>query len=210
MTRALVLVLVAGVPSLNLLVGCRSQNSTTYSSSESSQYASNEGRTAGAGAHARANEADEATDYEGPFDDQYFVEQASQGGLFEVESSRLALEQRSSQTTCEFARMMIDDHGKTSHELATLARRKDLRASSSVDALHQEKLDELRRIEGAEFDTKYRQCQIKAHDEAIALFERAARDCRDSALKAFAQRTLPTLRTHRSHLTSPAIEVSQR
>ena len=146
------------------------------------------------------------TPYEGPFDDQRFVEQASRGGLFEVESSRLALEQRSSQETRKFARMMIDDHGKTNQELATLARSKSLRASADLDNYHQEKLDELRHVEGAEFDVKYRQCQIKAHDEAIALFERASRECKDAELKAFATRLLPTLRDHRAQLDSTVID----
>ena len=256
MIRSVHSIVVAGLVSVGLLVGCRSWTDSTYSPEpprfdpyapewqqsqapgrmESVRYDSSQPRPIRSGTDQRSGEAQDATlylgretnesrktydgdekvresretPYEGPFDDQHFVEKASIGGLFEVESSRLALEQRTSDETRKFARMMIEDHGKTNQELSSLARQKNLRASATLDDKHQEKLDELRRLEGAEFDRKYRQCQIKAHDEAIALFERAERECKDSELKAFAARTLPTLRTHRGHLDSPEVEVSER
>ncbi len=57
-------------------------------------------------------------------------------------------------------------------------------------------LDKMRKLEGAAFDQAYIADQIKDHEKAIALFEKEARSGKDAELKAFAEKTLPTLKDH--------------
>jgi putative membrane protein len=132
--------------------------------------------------------------------DRTFIDKATQGGLFEVESSRLALDKNASAQNRSFANMMITDHSKANQALEKLVREKGGRVPTVLDTDLQAKLDDLRHKEGAAFDRAYHEAQVKAHDDAIALFESASRDCDDPELKAFAAKTLPTLRMHRSHL----------
>lgn len=49
---------------------------------------------------------------------------------------------------------------------------------------------------GAAFDRGFMEAQVKAHQEAIALFEAQANGGGDAELKAFAQKQLPALRNH--------------
>jgi putative membrane protein len=49
---------------------------------------------------------------------------------------------------------------------------------------------------GAAFDRAFIEAQIKAHQEAIALFEKQANGIGDADIKAFAQKQLPALRNH--------------
>lgn len=56
----------------------------------------------------------------------------------------------------------------------------------------------LQTLQGAEFDRAFVRQVITDHNEAIALYTRAARDLDDSELKAFASETLPTLQEHLS------------
>ena len=49
---------------------------------------------------------------------------------------------------------------------------------------------------GAAFDRGFIEAQVKAHQEAIALFETQANGGGDAELKAFAQKQLPGLRNH--------------
>lgn len=134
------------------------------------------------------------------FSDAQFVEKATMGGMFEVESSRLALEKSSSDKTKDFAHMMIEDHGKANEKFASLLSRKNMSAPARLDGEMQQKLDALRQFDGGEFDRAYYKAQVAAHQDAVALFQRAARDCRDNDLKDFAKDTLPTLQMHLTHL----------
>jgi putative membrane protein len=58
------------------------------------------------------------------------------------------------------------------------------------------KMDKMSKLSGAEFDREYMKHQVADHDKAVALFERQAKNGKDAELKAFAERTLPTLKEH--------------
>ena len=49
---------------------------------------------------------------------------------------------------------------------------------------------------GAAFDRGFVEAQVKAHQEAISLFEQQAKNGSDADIKAFAQKQLPGLRNH--------------
>jgi putative membrane protein len=132
--------------------------------------------------------------------DREFVDSAAQGGMFEVDSSRMALDKNASSSTRAFADMMIADHEKANQALEKLVREKGGTLPVAPDAEHRRMLDDLTKEQGKAFDVAYYEAQVKAHDGATALFENAARDCDDPDLKAFAEKTLPTLRMHRTHL----------
>lgn len=135
--------------------------------------------------------------------DREFVAEAAEVGLFAVESSRIALEKKVSERVRELARTTIEDHDETNQELAEIAAKKHAAASSEPSREQRADLDELRQLEGAEFEGRYFELQMRAHDEAIELFERASNACDDADLRAFATDTLPALREHRTHFDAP-------
>jgi putative membrane protein len=61
---------------------------------------------------------------------------------------------------------------------------------------HQKRMDKMARLTGADFDREYMKHQVNDHDKAVALFEKQSRSGKDAELKAFAGRTLPTLKEH--------------
>jgi putative membrane protein len=132
--------------------------------------------------------------------DHDFVEKATQGGLFEVESSQLALQKNITDEHRDFARMMIDDHGKANRKLSEFAQQVGCPVPKEMNREQRADVDDLRRLDGQEFERRYHAMQVTAHDQAIELFERASRECEDKNLRAFANDTLPTLREHRRHL----------
>lgn len=136
--------------------------------------------------------------------DRRFLEQAGQGAHFEVESSNMALLKGVTGSMHDFAQLMLDDHGPANAELERLARNKGLQLPVKLDAAHQETLDQLANLEGEAFEHAYREIQVKAHDEALSLFQKAAEESQDAELREFAKRTLPMLRKHREHLDQPS------
>ena len=66
----------------------------------------------------------------------------------------------------------------------------------------QGQLEQLQSVEGEAFDRAYLTAQVAAHDEAVALFDVFSTQGQDSALRAFAAETLPTLQEHQRPCTT--------
>jgi len=128
--------------------------------------------------------------------DQQFVLKASASGLAEVNLANMALKQANEATVKKFAEMMAHDHSKANKELLALADKKKMTAATRMDAEHEKAAAELAKLTGAAFDREYMAGQVKDHKEAVALFETEAKEGRDEDLKAWAEKTLPTLRDH--------------
>jgi len=128
--------------------------------------------------------------------DSRFVEQAAIGGLFEVESSRLALNRSENSAVRQFAQRLIQDHGQANQELNQLARTKGMTPPDSLSGPQAERMQDLRDVSSGNFDRRYIMDQIQAHRQTIDLFQTEARNGQDRDLTAFAQRTLPTLNQH--------------
>lgn len=199
---------------MTLALGCRSNgNHDEYESSQHTNHAADSSSTPSktaaspsptastASADKQAQNAGASTSNASSTSaDRQFFEKAAQGGMFEVESSRIAATKAVSDSLRDFGTMMIDDHGKANEELQALARSKGITVPSTLDGGHQRQVDELRDLSGATFDSRYHELQVAAHDGAIELFEKTARDSTDSDVRAFATKTLPTLRKHRAAL----------
>jgi putative membrane protein len=142
--------------------------------------------------------------------DREFVDAAAQGGMFELDSARMALDKNASGPNRAFANMMLEDHEKANKELEKVVREKGGMLPIAPDAEHRRMLDDLSKTQGQTFDEAYHKAQVKVHDDAIALFEDAARNCDDADLRTFAEKTLPTLVKHRDHLNEIVSAVMDR
>src|SRR5262245_37479317 len=127
--------------------------------------------------------------------DMDFVIKATSGGELEIKASRVALAKASSEAVKKFAQRMIDDHTRAARELMDVASRKGFRP---VPAMTEKHLDVFVRLgkELKDFDAQYAASQVESHEEAVALFEKQAKEGKDADLKAFAEKTLPTLKEH--------------
>jgi putative membrane protein len=129
--------------------------------------------------------------------DQGFVTQASADGLAELDLARLALQKSQNPEVRKFAQRMIDDHTKANRELNSVADRNQLRPAPQAGEKHRQLMERLSRLQGADFDRGYAEAMAKDHDEAVSLFERACKDCKQKDLKDFADKTISTLKEHK-------------
>jgi putative membrane protein len=135
-----------------------------------------------------------------------FARKVAISDSMEIQSSQLALSRNPDGDTKPFAEKMVKDHQQTSAELKSLVEGGKLNVTlpTALDDEHQKKLDELKAKSGKDFDSAYDHMQMQAHEEAVALFERYARDGDNPDLKAWAAKTLPHLKEHLTmakHLT---------
>ena len=129
---------------------------------------------------------------------QDFVDKVAISDMFEIQSSQLALSKKPDTDTKPFAQRMVTDHQKTSKELKSLVDGGKVKATlpSALDSEHQKMLDDLKTKSGKDFDQSYDQIQVKAHEDAIALFTAYAKGGDDPELKKWAAKTLPNLERH--------------
>jgi putative membrane protein len=131
---------------------------------------------------------------------QDFAIKVAISDMFEIQSSQLALSKQPDADTKPFAEKMVQDHQKTSNELKALVDGGKVKATlpTALDAEHQKLLDDLKAKNGKDFDQSYDQVQLKAHRDAVALFEAYAKTGDNSDLKSWAGQTLPHLKEHLS------------
>jgi putative membrane protein len=133
-----------------------------------------------------------------PVDAATFVAQATQSNTFEIVSSRLALERAKDPAVERIAEHLIHDHTMAQEKLAATAAEVGIEAPApSLNAEQQATVDALKGLWGKAFDEAYLQAQVKAHEEAIALFVGfASVDANPRPLRLLAIATLPILGQH--------------
>ncbi|MCU7497169.1 MAG: DUF4142 domain-containing protein [Ignavibacteria bacterium] len=127
---------------------------------------------------------------------QEFVSDAASGGMMEVELGTMAVQNASSQEVKDFGRRMIDDHSKANDELKSIAAKENIPVPGVLKDESREDVDKLSKLSGSEFDKQYIDLMVKDHEKDIKNFEDMAENAQSPELKAFAQKTLPTLRQH--------------
>ena len=128
---------------------------------------------------------------------QAYVAMAASSDLFEIQSSRLALQRSQVPMTRMHADMMIRDHTNTSTQLAIGARSAGVGVPLAMLPMHQAMLDQLSRSDN--FDGTYKQQQVLSHQEALALHSNYAARGDVPALRGVAANAVPVVRGHLEH-----------
>ena len=124
-----------------------------------------------------------------------FVHEAAISDMFEIQSSKLAVD-RTTGPTKDFAEKMIKDHSKTTAQLKAAAAKAKIDVPDKMDSAHQKMFDSLKDMKGDDFAKEYHSDQDSGHKDAVSLFTRYANGGENADLKAWAAKTLPDLQGH--------------
>jgi len=127
-----------------------------------------------------------------------FVTEAASSDMFEIESSKLAVERSQDAATKTFAQQMITDHTKTSDEMKALVSGGKVKATipTAMSSSQQSMLDDLKKLNGDDFTKQYHSDQEDVHEDAVDLFKRYGDEGENADLKAWAAKTRPALEHH--------------
>lgn len=129
--------------------------------------------------------------------DRKFIEEAASSGMFEVQVSQLASAKATDPNVKSFASMLVDHHTAANNELTKIANARGVELPAAPKRALRRDIEKLGKKSGEEFDRDFvRNVGLKAHEKDIKLFEKASKDVKDAELKAFVDKTLPTLREH--------------
>ncbi len=106
----------------------------------------------------------------------------------EVKMAEMAKEKAKSADVKKVAEKIESDHKDANKELMALAEKKGV-----VLSKNEPKIDAM---SGTDFDKEYLAMMVKDHEKDIAAFEKEANDGEDADVKAWAEKTLPTLKEH--------------
>jgi putative membrane protein len=128
--------------------------------------------------------------------DQTYVQNAAASDLFEIETSRLALERATSPAIKTYAQTMIDEHTKSSNELRAAAQQAAIALPAGLPADKQAKVAALGGLSGAAFDRQYLADQRTSHQETLAKVNEYLASAQAGPLKDHASKLTGVVQKH--------------
>lgn len=139
------------------------------------------------------NQKFDSTNIEG---DTKFAVALADGGMMEIESSKLALTNGSAANVKDFAKMMVSDHTGAAAELKDAAAKKNISLPAVLSEGKQKKYNDLAAKKGADFDKAYIDLMVDEHQEAVDALQKESEKGNDPDLRAWATGKLPVIQKH--------------
>lgn len=122
---------------------------------------------------------------------------AATSNLFEIQSSRLALQRSRNPAVRHLARQMIADHTALAARMNAMLARNGIRPPPPVlDSAHRYLVRQLAATPAPAFDRVYLGQQLNAHVQAVSLLSRYERGGTNPVLRSGAANALPVVEQH--------------
>lgn len=128
--------------------------------------------------------------------DVKFVKTGAAAGNAELKIAELGVQKAERADVKAFAEMLVKDHTQANKELNALATEKGVEVSAVISPKHAEEFQKLEKATKADFDKEFLSEMVSAHKKCVSNFEETAKDAKNSELKAWAEKMLPTLKAH--------------
>lgn len=123
-----------------------------------------------------------------------FLANAHQEALGQLKRSELAASKASDPAVAQFASRVSTQRSSLRAAVERVAGIKGIELTDELLAQHRNDVTRLATLSGAAFDNAYMQQALIDHLQAVTMFESAARDSEDAAIRSFAESQLPALR----------------
>ncbi len=133
--------------------------------------------------------------------DKKFLTTATDGSLFEIKTSQLALQKSQSDDIKQYAQQMIDDHNKLMDQMKPVA--SEAGVTPQTDLMmpkHKALYSKLEGLNGADFDKAYIKAQIADHKESHNAFQTEQQKGTLASEKSAAAQGQPIVDQHLQHI----------
>lgn len=129
---------------------------------------------------------------------QEFVDKAARSDAFEIAAGKLAAERSASTEVKSFAQEMIKAHTDSTAKIKAAAMKASpaITPNAMLTADQSDKLEELGRLNGADFDKAYINGQVEAHEDALSLMQDFAKNGDVPSLRTAAGEIAPIVQMH--------------
>lgn len=127
-----------------------------------------------------------------------FADEAAKSDAFEIAAAKLAATNATSPGVKEFATMMIAAHMESTAKVKKAAASAEpaITPDATLTKNQNDDLAELKALTGAKFDEEYIDGQVDAHQDALSLMEKYAKDGTVATLKTAAAEIAPNVQKH--------------
>jgi predicted outer membrane protein len=98
----------------------------------------------------------------------------------------------------QFAQRMVDDHTRMQNQLTAVVNSNGVSFTPTMDSWHQQTINRIERLSGAEFDRVYMQAMIQGHQDDVNQFQTQSQSARSTQIRNLASSSLPVLQQHLS------------
>jgi putative membrane protein len=130
--------------------------------------------------------------------DMPFVREAASGNLMEIQLGQLAQNKASNPAVKQFAQRMVSDHNNLQNQLTSVASTGGQSFTPTMDSRHQNQINRLQGLSGAEFDRNYMSLMIRAHQRDVNNFQSQSQSANSTQVRTLATNSLPVLQQHLS------------
>lgn len=130
-----------------------------------------------------------------------FLVQASIGNLQEITSGKLAAQKAADPKVKAFGNRVVTDHSKAESQLLALAKKNGYNLPENATS-HVVADPMLVKAALGKFDKLYVHMMVPGHRSTVGLFQKYAIGGKNPDIKAFAQQTLPIIKSHLAEITA--------
>jgi putative membrane protein len=125
-----------------------------------------------------------------------FIKDAVKANISEVKLGHLAQQRGSTEAVRSFGRMLIEDHTTAAGEAVTVAKQIKVPVKQVPSDEGEKFYEKASQLRGKSFDSEFAAHMIEDHRKDIEAYTEQANDGSNTAVAAFAAKTLPVLEKH--------------
>lgn len=138
-----------------------------------------------------------------------FLQQAATNDNFQLMAGMMANDQSKSGNVGALGEKIYHVHSRTNPVLEEIAKKKSVKLPAGMGSEKKAIVDSLEVKKGADFDKTFAEVEVKAYEEAVAVYEKADKEVVDKDVQAFIDQILPVLKEHLSEAVALQSELAK-
>ncbi len=129
-------------------------------------------------------------------DESKFLVKSYEDGMYELHLAQLAAKNGLDADVKNVAAELVAAHSTINLKIRQIAATADFVLPAAVDADHQNDMQDLKKLRGADFDEKYINLIVDDYGDAVDDYKDAYKDLGDGVVRTFAAETLPRIQDY--------------
>ena len=128
--------------------------------------------------------------------DAEFIRDVGADNTMQIQLAELAREKARNREVRQFAERLISDHTRLQNQWNAMASRNGMAAKPGMGPRHREKIEQLQKVNGRNFDRAYMVLMIQQHQDEVSYWQKEGRASRSPEVRRLVNNGLPTLEQH--------------